>query len=338
MTVDHYNSGALAPRPDQAPVAHNTQVADMQQWAAQAQSAFQIAEMICGTEFCPQQFRGKPHAAAAAMLAGGELGFSPMTSLNAFDVIQGATSLKAKTMLAIVQSRGHFTRFVEKGPTRVVMEGHRKGQPESMQTVEWTIERADKAGYVKKNPNYNSKPQEMLVARAQAELCRAIASDALLGIPYSTEELQDDPNIFEPHPDQQAATPPSRAVRGKTQTTADALTGTTPVEPVADVSGGEPMVTKAQLTRLGATFTEAGVTDRAARLRIVASLSDRNVASSNELTKAEATALIDHLAELGTDGIAALANPTADNETGQWEADPASDPWAGEQGTLGGDQ
>lgn len=331
MSIEQYtpSNGTVAPAPD-APA--NNHVTDLQQWAQQAQAASLLAENLCSTTFVPQQYRGKTMEAAAAILAGAELGFSPMAALRTFDNIQGTAAPKAITHRAVVQAQGHQIWVVEQTDERAVVHGRRKGSSEVVESV-WTIDRAKGLGLTSKD-NWKKQPQAMLVARATSECARFVASDALLGMPYSAEELRDDPGLTVPSPDEQNAAPtPQRAARGKTATTVDDLTGTP--APV-DVSGGEEMSTKAQRDRLGATFAEANVMGRNARLRIVGSLSDRDVSSAADLTKAEASALLEHLAELGSDGIAALANP--DDANPGYIADPASDPWAGEQGTLGGDQ
>lgn len=331
MSIQQY----VPPQLDAAPVVHTAQVSDLVQWAAQAEAAYKLSQMICNSEFTPQQYRGQPEKAAAAMLAGSELGFSPMTALNAYDVIQGQASLKARTMLAIVQSKGHYVKFLEKSATKVVVEGHRAGQPETLQTAEWTIKRADVAGYVKKNPNYVSKPQEMLVARATSEICRAIASDALLGIAFTTEELQDDPSLREPHPDSRRALPSPRAAqRGGTSVSAADLTGDAPMDAEPAESTDVQMIDKAQQKKIGDAFKAAGVNERALRTRIVDALTDRPVKSALDLTRDEAETLIGELEEMGPEDIAALADIPAQTP----DAEPAGDSLWPEVKGNGGDQ
>jgi hypothetical protein len=159
-------------------------------WAKAAHAAHQIATSLVQTSFVPKQYQGKPAEATAAILAGAELGFDPMASLRTFDNIQGTAAPKAITIRAVVQSHGHELDVIEETPTRAVARYRRKGQAD-YRTVEWTIERANQMGLPAKNPNWKSNPQAMLVARATAEAGRRCASDALLGIPYSSEELHD---------------------------------------------------------------------------------------------------------------------------------------------------
>lgn len=70
-------------------------------------------------------------------------------------------------------------------------------------------------------------------------------------------------------------------------------------EPPADdgmaVEGGEP-VGRGAVTRIHAMFTERHVKDRDPRLRILSEFTGRQITSSNELTKLEASRLIDWLA------------------------------------------
>jgi hypothetical protein len=54
----------------------------------------------------------------------------------------------------------------------------------------WTIDRAQKLGLTGKD-NWKKQPESMLIARATSEVCRRIAADALLGLPYSVEEIAD---------------------------------------------------------------------------------------------------------------------------------------------------
>ena len=157
-------------------------------WAQEANLAYEMAVKLADTSFVPQSLRGKPGDIAAAILAGSELGLKPMATLKSIDVIQGTPALRAHAMRAIVQQQGHDIELVESTPERCVMRGRRKGG-ESWQTVEWTLQRAALMKLVDK-AEWKKQPQNMLVARATGELCRLIASDALHGMAYVSEELE----------------------------------------------------------------------------------------------------------------------------------------------------
>lgn len=160
----------------------------LMQWAQEADLAYQMAQKLAATSFVPQSLRGKPGDITAAILAGSELGLKPMATLKSIDIIQGTPALRAHAMRAIVQKQGHEIELVESTDTRCVMRGRRKGS-ENWQTIEWTIERAQRMGLLGKD-QWKKNPKGMLIARATGELCRLIASDALHGMPYAAEELE----------------------------------------------------------------------------------------------------------------------------------------------------
>ncbi|OUD03360.1 hypothetical protein [Streptomyces swartbergensis] len=180
-TTDQQTNTLPAP----APTAGTTA---LMQWAQEADLAYQMAQKLAATSFVPQSLRGKPGDITAAILAGSELGLKPMATLKSIDVIQGTPALRAHAMRGIVQKQGHEVELVESTPERCVMRGRRKGT-DNWQTVEWTTARASQLGLLNK-PEWKKQPQTMLVARATGELCRLIASDALHGMPYVSEELE----------------------------------------------------------------------------------------------------------------------------------------------------
>jgi hypothetical protein len=188
-------SNEIAQRDEQQAVATTQQTPEptagttaLMQWAQEADLAYQMAQKLAATSFVPQSLRGKPGDITAAILAGAELGLKPMATLKSIDVIQGTPALRAHAMRAVVQKQGHEIELVESTPERCVMRGRRKGS-ENWQTVEWTIQRAAQMKLTEK-AEWKKQPQNMLVARCTGELSRLIASDALHGMPYVSEELE----------------------------------------------------------------------------------------------------------------------------------------------------
>lgn len=303
------------------------QVASLAEWAQSAQAAFQVAELLVTTPFVPEAFRNKPHDAAAAILSGGEVGLSPMASLRSFDVIQGTAAPRAITLRAIVQSRGHDVWLVEQTDSRAIVAGKRAGSNRE-QKSEWTIQRAQKLGLTNK-ANWKNQPGAMLVARATSELCRLIASDAILGLPYSAEEIAD--GVTPDDGWQQAAVEPEQqpaaAKRTAQRSTRTAVKPATrkssppsrPAEP--DNAAGPPLPgedgfdtppaedapatdgpTPDQMRHLHRLLTEFGFTAREDYLMTCSLLIRRWVESSKNMTKAEATRAIDQLLECEKQG------------------------------------
>lgn len=159
-------------------------------WAFEAKQAHLIAQSLANTSFVPASMRGKTSDITGAILAGRELGMKPIAALRSIDIIQGTPALRAVTMRALVQSRGHSIQLTESTDERCVMRGRRQGE-EDWQEVEWTIERAGRMGLTAKQ-QWKIQPKTMLVARATSELSRLIAADVILAMPYTAEELEID--------------------------------------------------------------------------------------------------------------------------------------------------
>jgi hypothetical protein len=252
---------------------------DLILWARQAEAAAIYAERVCSTTMAPAAYRGKPAEAAAAILAGAELGFSPMASLRAFDNIQGTPAPKAMTLRAVVQAAGHEVRIVESTDERAVVDGRRKGDTE-WQTSIWDTARAQKLTQYKTNPNYKSNPAQMLVARATAEVCRWVGADAIMGMPYAAEEVGD----F-----MEAA--PAPVARRLTVAELDAAPAANADEPLGDEQ-------RRHMFALWRDLGYDGDENREVRLGITAKiLGLPELESSSDLTRAEADQVIAALIE-----------------------------------------
>jgi hypothetical protein len=276
-------------------------VGALMEWAQSASAAHEIAQHLVRTSFVPEGFRGKPDEATAAILAGIEVGLQPMAALRSFDVIQGTAAPRANTLRAIVQSQGHEVWVVESTETRAIVAGRRRGSAQE-QTSTWTIDRAKRLGLTGKK-NWQAQPQAMLVARATSELCRLIASDAILGLPYSIEELVDGDDL---------AAADVVPIAPKRRTARRAAAPATQVERVDAPAAPEPVhdepplddepavrsdsVTRDQLTKIAAQMGDLGITDRDEALAYVADVIGRPIESRNDLTASEASRLIDHMA------------------------------------------
>lgn len=284
-------------------------IASLAQWAQSATAAHSIAQSLVQTSFVPEAFRGKAHEATAAILAGAEVGLSPMAALRSFDVIQGVAAPRANTLRAVVQSQGHEVWVVESTDTRAVVEGRRRNSTRTQRSV-WTIDRAKKLGLTSKK-NWQAQPQAMLVARATAELCRLVASDAILGLSsYAVEELTD--GDLEPITVEQPTgeTPKKRTAKRAPLTPVPEPDLDEPIDLIPtdepDIDPRDVPATKEQVQKLNIQLQEAGITDRDEKLMYLSGNVGREITSSKELTKAEASSLIDMLereaaAEAATD-------------------------------------
>lgn len=158
-------------------------------WVELLGPAHELANAIARTEFVPTALRNRPEAVMAAILAGHELGVSPMQALSKIHIVEGRPAPAAELMRAMAMSRGHEVWVEESNNTRVVVCGKRAGQ-EHVTKVQWTLDDAKKAGLANKNV-WQKYPRAMLLARASAELCRLVFPDVLGGMSYSREEVED---------------------------------------------------------------------------------------------------------------------------------------------------
>lgn len=182
--LDHFSDTAPAVMQSQQ---SSGAMLSMQAQAQAMQAAWSIAEMMCSTTLVPKSYQGKPAEGTAAIMYGTELGLNPIQSLQQVMVINGKPSIESRTMVALLKMRGYRFTTDESSPQRVTVTGTSpSGETE---TSTWTFERAQKAGFTR-NKLYNSIPEQMLYAKAATEVCRRLAPDVLLGISYSTEEMQ----------------------------------------------------------------------------------------------------------------------------------------------------
>lgn len=190
--------------PGQAPSAVARQM--LVAHAEMMQTAWELASKMVNTRMVPARFFGKAEDATAAILYGAELGLNPIQSLQRVIPIHGMPSLEARTMVALLKAKGYRIRVLEQSDDSVTVEGFDLDGERYEST--WTIERARRAGYVpeidektgkyktnangklKGNEKYITDPQAMLKAKAQAEVCRDMAPDVLMGISYTSEELE----------------------------------------------------------------------------------------------------------------------------------------------------
>jgi hypothetical protein len=284
-------------------------------WAEGLAAAHRIGTALCQTAFVPQTFRGKPEEAAAAILYGDEIGFTPTQALQNIYVISGKPSMYARSMVALVLHHGHEVWTVEKSSAKVTVAGKRRGSSHVIEET-WTTARAQKAGYTN-NKKYTSDPESMLYARAAADVCRQIAPDALAGLAYVAEELE----LAEDQPTTtvRRAQPATKAQRAPmpepdlARQNDDEAVETTPSAPSSP--------TKKQRDLMFVMFGEAGFASdarstegRTARLAYIANVIGRDVESSNDLTADELSQVID---ALKADADEAKVAP--------------EDPWAGDR-------
>lgn len=238
-----------------------------------------------------------------------------------------------RAQVALVQSRGHRVWTEFESDDAVTVCGYRAGDPEHVERVTWTIARARQAGFVRTGrgggpSQYELQPRTMLWARAAGEVARRIAADVLAGIPETDDPPEPaqagtgDPRVparviqrapaaqprqvddveLPAEPLDDAPPPPQES----TTNDGDAPPDTVPPESVRTDSNDddrtllgdgddEPLITRAQMNRLQATFLRLGVRGPDARHAYLTRWLGRPIATTNELTVTEASAMLERL-------------------------------------------
>lgn len=322
MTVETFQSHVPAVAATHVPDAVHT----LRAWASTyAEVALFVAPLV-DTPFCPDAFRPKvdPRATAeekraardvavasatAAVLYGAGIGFDPLTALQNVYVVGGRPGLYAAAMVAIVQAAGHEVWTEDITDSRAVVCGRRRGT-EQIERVTVTIDGAKRAGWTR-NQKYSSEPQAMLWARAASTVCRRIAQDALKGIGASVEELEDSEQTpaagsstgtrtVQRAPQRRAVAAPAADEPPIGRQVEDRQLPPLPGEDEPGARQDRPVepVTDGQLRALGAAFTELGVKgagERADRLAVTSRLVHRQIGSAKDLTRDEASIVLDTL-------------------------------------------
>lgn len=162
---------------------------DLQRWAEDASRVHGVAKALADTGMVPRALQGRPDDITAVILAGREMGLPPMTALRSIEMIEGKPGVSANAQRGIAMAAGVVFELRESTDTRVVMRARAPGAEQWTEVV-WDTDRARKMELATKS-NWRKMPRSMLIARATSELCRLVAANLLLGLPYSTEELHD---------------------------------------------------------------------------------------------------------------------------------------------------
>jgi hypothetical protein len=296
-------------------------------WADVMPAVGDLASKISTTNFVPKGLRGKPAEIAACILTGREVGIGPMQSLSKIHVIDGKPAMSSELMRSLVMAAGHEITYPTLSDEKVIVKG-RRANSDQWTEVTWTIKDAQRIGVAGRD-TWKKYPRQMLSARATSELCRLLFPDALGGISYTVEELKDDNN------DASTKTPVRRARVSKVNQAPEPVepplepenpaqgdlgaSGTESSDPDADIVDAEiiedtpedPLgdttlvsevimpggITGPQIKMMGAQMRTLNM-DRQAALDFCQEHTGRDIESRNDLTKTEATLIIDALASL----------------------------------------
>ncbi|QDH47661.1 RecT-like ssDNA binding protein [Gordonia phage Madeline] len=316
----------------------------LMQHAQSMDTAHKLADQMCRTPLVPEiyQVGSYPNrdkdddavvgAGTAAILYGMELGLNPIQSLQQIFPVHGQPGIYARTAVALLKARGYKIWTEATTDEAVTVMGQAPDGTAEGST--WTIERAEKAGYVPTidektgdyrknqrgrligNEKYLTDPQAMLYAKAAMEVCRKLAPEVLMGIgdrdDAAVADEQDSPRRVRneaaaPGVDDLRtrmgieAPPKSAAGEGPSAEAAEAVGESTESDTAAP--------SKDDVRRLNHLFDRAGIgwksaADKAKKKAVIQKLIERTVEDDTPLTADECAKVIDQLQRLVASGEA----------------------------------
>ena len=158
--------------------------------------AMSFANMVAKSAFAPKDFQGKPESCLLAIQHGGEIGLTPMQSLQSIAVINGRPCVWGDAALALVQSSPvceYVREYIEGDGDAMtaVCEAKRRGYP-APTVSRFSMADAKRAGLAGKSGPWSQYPGRMLALRARGFALRNAFADALRGL-ITAEEAQDYP-------------------------------------------------------------------------------------------------------------------------------------------------
>ena len=255
--------------------------------STEIRTQMQWAKLASQGDIIPEAYRNKPANILVAVGFGAAMGLSYADSLYRINVIKGKPTMSAELIASQVRKAGHKLRiYKDEQHESVKAVIIRKDDPEfefsAVRDKAW----AQKMGLAQKD-NYRKQPMTMLTWRAITAVAREACPEALYGVAYSPDELDDMPVVSE-HEE----------------------TATQPVEePAVD-----PSPSKEQCKAISAALSRCGVTSKAEAARILQGLTGRpEVQHTDDLTLIEAE---DYLANTDVldQRIRAIMQPAAHTE------------------------
>lgn len=267
------------------------------------------ARAMASSNLLPRQYQNNPGNLLFAVEYADALGVSRINAITSIHVIEGKPSASADLIASLVRRAGHRLR-VSGDDQHAIAQLVRADDPEFTYEARWDLAKARAAGLLGKGV-WKSYPGAMLRSRAITEVARMGASDALFGVIYTPEELgaEVDPDGDVVHTVTRVQAPQSGADRIRQalpQTGGDAEGSQAETSVAEGAAGSNPAgntsaspspdgITSAQVKKLATAMGKAGLTDRARALAYVADVIGRQIGSRNELTKDEASRVIDAL-------------------------------------------
>ena len=242
---------------------------------ADLNTQYRFAEAVTktGGSILPKAYQGNLGNALIAINLGSSMGLAPAESLYRIDVIQGTPTASAELVASNVRKAGHKLRVrVDEKAQSVTAEIIRADDPDYTYAVTRDMAWAKQMGLAGKD-NYVKQPMTMLQWRAITAVARLAASEALYGVGYTADEVREGEAPAAPRATAHDFVKPAQA----------------------EIQAAHTPPSQAQFRALYAVMQDDGVDtkDKPAIYRWLGGRVGREITSGNDLTKDEASHLID---------------------------------------------
>src|SRR5574343_1053866 len=129
----------------------------------------QLAQMLQKSPLLPKALQGDIGGTILVLAQTVQMGLPWTVGLKELYVVGNKVSVQARLLRALVARDPNCLQFFVKEATneKCITVVQRRGMAEPVEMV-YTFEDARKAGLVDKNPNYKTRPREMLIARSSS--------------------------------------------------------------------------------------------------------------------------------------------------------------------------
>jgi hypothetical protein len=147
------------------------------------------AQAVSDGDLLPTAYRGKPANVLLAVGLGAPMGLTPSEALYRIDVIGGKPTASAELIASNVRKAGHKLRVIP-SDTSCTAQIIRADDPDFTFEVTRDMNWAKDMGLIGKD-NYKKQPGTMLQWRAITAVARLACPEALYGVSYTADELED---------------------------------------------------------------------------------------------------------------------------------------------------
>lgn len=171
-------------------IAGSRQMSKAEQESLALHNDMTLSKALANSDMYATKFGGNPANLLGTIMLSKSLGIDPMVGLTSINVIQGVPTQSALLIAARVRGAGHRIEYREDAKRKSVSCTITRKDDGTSFTDTWDMDRA-KANGLTGRGQWSKDPLPMLRWRATTGAARFACPEVVVGIAYSTEEMQD---------------------------------------------------------------------------------------------------------------------------------------------------